>query len=92
LEGCCHTTNGQLFLITTGISSCTGCISHTHPKCTLQQPVVPETKQQQNNESHSSELGSITGFTREVEGLGQREVAEHKDYCVRATNCISAPS
>jgi len=37
-----------IILITTGISSCTGCISHTHPKCTLQQPIVPESKQQQN--------------------------------------------
>jgi len=33
----------------------------------------------------------ISGFTK-VEGLGQREAAEHKDYCVRATNCASAPS
>jgi len=54
----------------------------------LQQPVVPESKQQQNNESHSSELGSIPGFTGEVKG----EAAEHKDYCMRATNCASAPS
>jgi len=54
----------------------------------LQQPVVHKNKQQQNNESHSSELGSIPGFTGEVEGLGQREAAE----CVRATNCASAPS
>jgi len=58
----------------------------------LQQPVVAESKQQQNNESHSSELGSIPGFTGEVEGLGQREAAEHKDYCVRAINCASALS
>jgi len=58
----------------------------------LQQPVVPKSKQQQNNESHSSKLGSIPGFTGEVEGLGQREVAEHKDYCMRAINCASAPS
>ena len=51
-----------------------------------------ESKQQQNNKSHSSELGSTPGFTGEVEGLGQREVAEHKDYCVCAINCASAPS
>ena len=85
------TSNRAIILVTTGIS-CTGCISHTHPKCTLQQPVVPESKQQENNESYSSELGSIPGFTGEVEGLGQKEVAEHEDYCVRAINCASAPS
>ena len=33
-----------------------------------------------------------SGFTGEVEGLGQRETAEHKDYCVCATNCASTPS
>jgi len=40
----------------------------------------------------ATELGSIPGFTGEVEGLKQREAAEHKDYCVRAINCASAPS
>jgi len=67
-------------------------MSHTHPKSTLQQPVVPKSKQQENNESHSSELGSIPGFTGEVEGLRQREAAEHEDYCVCAINCAPAPS
>jgi len=58
----------------------------------LQQPVVCKSKQQQNSDGHSSELGSTPGFTGEVEGLGQREAAEHKNCCVRATNCASAPS
>jgi len=58
----------------------------------MQQPVVPESKQQQNSESHSSELGSTPGLTGEVEGLGQREAAEHKDYCMHATIHASAPS
>jgi len=81
----------KIILITTGIS-CTSCIHISSPKCILQQQVVPKSKQQQNSESHSSELRSIPGFTGEVEGLGQREAAEHKDYCVCATNCASAPS
>jgi len=45
----------------------------------LQQPVGHKSKQQQNNESHSSKLGSIPGFTGEVEGRGQREGAEQKE-------------
>jgi len=55
---------GQLFWFTPGIS-CTGCIhvyaarSDLFPKCTLQQPVAPKSKHQQDNESHSSKLVSL---------------------------------
>ena len=57
--------NSWAIILMTTVISCTGCIhiyiahSNLFPEHTLQQPVVPKNKQQQDNESHRSKLGSI---------------------------------